>query len=112
MGKTEIELMMKNRIVFIGLITAIFTLNCEAQVSKFNYKLGTDFSAYKTYAWHPKMDGVFDGTVDTDFRDPENIQRVKKAVEKELVKKNCQQVDRNEADLHIAYSGNLEKIVT
>ena len=90
---------MKNRSLIICLITFFTTLNCEAQLIKFNYKIGTDFSAYNTCAWHAKMEGVFDGTVATDFRDPENIQRVKNAIDKELKKKRYQQVDRSEAEI-------------
>ena len=101
---------MKNRSLTIGLITLFITLSCEAAWDSYNYESGTDFSIYKTYAWHADMEGIFDGTKTTNVRNPENIQHVKNAVESELAEKGIQQVDRNEADIHLAFRGVLERV--
>ena len=105
------KLMMENRFVLIILFTSFFTINCEAQLGKSNYKIGTDFSSYHTYAWHSVMDNISDGTGETDIRYSENIQHIKNTIEKELRRKGLQLIDKSEADILIAFNGDLRKIV-
>lgn len=101
---------MKNKSIIIGLITLFITLNCEAQWGKFNYEKGTDFTVYKTFAWHSGMDGIFDGSKMINIRNPENIQRIKNAIESKLMEKGFNKVDQSEAGMHLAFHGALERI--
>ena len=57
------------------------------------------------------MDSIFDGTGETDIRYPENIQHIKNTIEKELRRKGLQLIDKAEADILIAFNGDLRKIV-
>ena len=46
-----------------------------------------------------------------DIRYPENIQHIKNTIEKELRTKSLELIDNFEADILIAFNGNLIKIV-
>ena len=97
--------------VFIGLLVVFFTLNCEAGSVEYDYNREADFSAYHTYAWQPKMVDVFAGRVRANIRQPINIKRIKDAIESELAKKGIEKVNRNNADIHIAFHAQLEEKV-
>ena len=99
---------MKNRSLAIGLITLFLTLSCEAGNAKFIYQEGTEFSAYRNYAWLPIMEDVFAGRKKMKARNPLNIERIKNAIETEMTAKGLKQVEQNEADFFVAFNGSLE----
>lgn len=100
---------MDNKSVIIGFLAFFITLSCEAGSVNFDYKREIDFSEYHTYAWEPKMLEIFAGKVRSNIRQPININRIKIAIESELSKKGMQKVNRNDADIQIAFHAKLEE---
>ena len=100
---------MKNITLYTFILTVIFALSCEAGSAKYDFQKGTNFSAYKTYAWQQKMVDVFEGRVMTNVRNPLNLKRIRNAIETELAVKGIEQVDQGGADIHVVFHGLLEE---
>jgi len=71
---------------------------------RYDYNVNTDFSAIKTYAWHPVSNTVKIDTL--------NLERIKDAVENGLRAKGLYQSARNPDFLIVSYGGVLKEYTT
>ena len=83
-------------------VLLLWCLNASAQDIRFNYKQGTNFSAYKTYKWVQVPDAQY----------PNQIldQQIKDAIDAQFALKGLRKTEEN-PDLYVAYQAavNQEK---
>ncbi|MEA2069507.1 MAG: DUF4136 domain-containing protein [Verrucomicrobiota bacterium] len=88
------------RLFFLGAAALSLLTGCSSVSVSRDYDVSTDFSKLKTFAWqHEEQPQTGNPRIDNDLID----ERVRAAVNAELMAKGFRQGDKAEADFHVAY---------
>ena len=88
------------RTIFLTALLASVLSGCSSVIVTRDYDVSTDFSILKTFAWqHAEQPQTGNPRLDNDLID----ERIRKAVNADLMTKGFKLVDQAEADFEVAY---------